>query len=124
MPRQRELASDFGSDYRLGDRTLWRRRPQTAIQALMECSPGQEPDLSKDELMGLRDVVEDAIQALEPLQRFVFNEVVVAKRSLRHWEPVLPKTTVARLRDNAIRTLRDALEGHPLITDYLERGNT
>lgn len=98
------------------------QRPETAIQALMECAPHDEPDLSLEELLPLRDVLADAIDlCLDGRQRWVFEALVIRGESLRSLgrELALSKTHVARLRDEAISLLRTVLEDHPLIERHL-----
>jgi len=75
-------------------------------------------------LLPLRDIIEDAIQeSLTDLERWVWNSLVVELMSLRQLERQIsiPKTTLARIRDRAQRKLRDALQDHPIIQEYLEQ---
>lgn len=96
---------------------LYPNRPITPLEALMGCAPGDEPDRSVVEMLDLRDVIEDAIHRLEPLEMWVLNEVVVGRASLRSLG--LPKTTVARIRDKALDKLRRRLENDPIVKTFL-----
>lgn len=95
------------------------RRPFTPAQALMECRPGDEPEASQLELLVLRDVIADAMDAtLTDLEAWIFTECVVARTPLRKLG--IPKTTVSRIRDRAAAKLAVALGGHPLVLEHLE----
>lgn len=97
-----------------------RNRPSNQYEALMNCAPGDEPELSVAELSELREILEDAIdQHLTDEERWVFNQLVVAQTSLRKMG--IPRTTAARIRDNAIAKLQAALGNHPAVAAYLER---
>jgi hypothetical protein len=95
------------------------RRPDNPFEALMACAPGDEPDLSVQELAELREVLEDAIEQLTEEEAWAFNELVVGKTALR--KMLVPKTTAARWRDTAIQKLRTALQEHPAVVAYLTR---
>lgn len=111
----REYASDLTVPF-TSEKVMWRQRPETAVQALMETAPHRTPETSKEELLHLREIVQDAIDLLEPGERILFDATVVERRSLRNFG--LPKTTVARRRDKAIRQLRLQLVGAADITDH------
>jgi hypothetical protein len=97
-----------------------RNRPQTPVEALLQCAPGDNPDLSVEELAELRTALADAFdQALTEEERWVVNATVIARTSLRKMG--VPKTTVARVRDNALEKLRNHLKENPVIVQYLER---
>lgn len=125
MSKKRELP--FSNDYmndEFGGRTTSLARPWSPLQALMECAPGQEPDVSRSELLELRESIADAIDGLEPMERFVFNTLIVERRSVRYLEPYLAKTTACRVRDNAIGKLREALQDHPAVLGHLTDTHT
>lgn len=88
----------------------------------MECGPHEDPDASCEELLPLRDVIQDAIDGLPPRERWVFDGYVVRRMSLRQLarELGLSKTYIADLRDRAYALLREALEDHDLIRLYLK----
>jgi hypothetical protein len=99
--------------------TVFAPKPTTTLEALMVCPPGVTPQKAAREALDLRDVIEDAVQDLEPIEAWIFNETMVARRSLRAFG--IPKTTVARIRDRAIRKLRETLETDPIVQTYLEK---
>ena len=94
----------------------------TAIGALMECAPGQDPQTSQEELLHLRDRLQDAIEMLTDREQWVFNAVVVERKSLRSISRDLQwsKSEIARIRDRAIAQLRILLEDDPLVKEYLD----
>lgn len=75
------------------------------------------------ELIHLRDLLNDAIEdTLSPLELWIFNAVFIERQSLRALGRQInrPKTTVARMRDNAVKKLREALQDNPAIIAHLE----
>lgn len=96
-------------------------RPATAMQALMEATPGHEPDTSKEELLDIGDVIADAISDLPERDRYIFNALVVERVSLRRLAVRLSmsKTHMARERDRICAVLREELSEYPIITEYL-----
>lgn len=127
------------------------RRADTPMQALMEAAPGEEPEPSIAELIGLRDVLADAMDQLTEEEREIVNATVIEQASLRELDyrwggahargdvdegtapvdaPVgpggrpLPRTTIAYKRDRALEKLAVALGDNPEVVSYLTRGNT
>lgn len=100
-----------------------KRRPETPIQALMECAPGDEPELSKLELVAVGEALAEAIDALADRDRFIFDCLVIERMSLRALGRLmsLSKTHVHRERNRILAELRSALAGDPAIQDYLNR---
>lgn len=105
------------------------RRAMTPLEALMQCPPGVEP---LDDVAGggaLRILLDEALQELElresPRQqgrmKFIIEATVIERRSLRDVGRALglSKTHVARLRDQALAFLQDALAEHPHIREAL-----
>jgi RNA polymerase sigma factor (sigma-70 family) len=101
------------------------RRPSTPMQALMECQPHREPEVSRIERLELRDVIVDALDDLDMQEQWIFDALFVRRLSLRELaaEIAMPKTTVARWRDRLLSRLRDKLETDPRITEYLVEGH-
>lgn len=94
-------------------------RYYSPLEALMSTAPGRQIEVSQVELLELRDVIEDALEsALTEQEQWIFNEVFVARTSLRKLG--LPKTTVARIRDRAVEKMAAALQDHPMIRAYLK----
>jgi len=98
-------------------------RPETAVAALMQCSPGDYPETARSELIGLRDIIEDAVITLDPREQYVFNAVACERLSLRLCGDRLglSKSQVARIRDAATAKLREVLIEHDDIRRYLKR---
>lgn len=132
MPKQREVPRDmFPSDDEMPDRETGpqyifiahaERRPENEFQALMECAPFEEPDVSRDERLELRDVIVDALDNLTDQEQWIFDSLFVRRLSLRQLatEINMPKTTVARWRDRLLQRLREKLVNEPQIVNYLE----
>ena len=99
-------------------------RPDTELQALMECPPGQEPDTTLDALLPMRDVLADAVDGLPAHQRWAFESLVIRRLSERQLAEEIqrPRRTVRRWRDEALVQLRSKLSSEPLILDHLHRG--
>jgi DNA-directed RNA polymerase specialized sigma subunit len=115
MSRVREIPYDFSS-------TQWatasQTRALTAMQALMECAPGDEPDASVEELAPLREIIADAMQeTLTEREAWIFDALFSRRMSLRKLaaELALSKTHIARIRDEACHKLAAALIVHPEI---------
>ena len=110
-------------EWEITQSSISKRRYLSPYEALMSTPAGYEPEISQLEILHLRDVINDAIEdTLTPLELWVFNAVVVERKSLRSLGAQIgrPKTTVARIRDNAIKKVRRSLKDHPAIIDYLE----
>jgi DNA-directed RNA polymerase specialized sigma24 family protein len=100
-----------------------RRRPVTPIQALMECAPGEEPDVSRMEMIAYKEIIADAIDRLDLRHKWVFEQNVIHRvpvRTLGHMMG-LGKTYVWMLKNEALEMLRKDLQDHPLIVAYLRR---
>jgi len=98
-------------------------RPFTPYESIMCAPPGVEPGISQMELIHLRDILNDAIEdVLTPLELWIFNAIFIERQSLRALGRQInrPKTTVARIRDGAVKKLREALQDNPSIVEYLE----
>jgi DNA-directed RNA polymerase specialized sigma subunit len=116
---QREFATD-PANFRFSEIT---RRPYSPYEALM-VSIDDTVETSTLELLVLRELIADAMDDnLSDLEMWVFNALFVERKSLRRLskELSIPKTTVARIRDRATKKLREALQSHPAIQEYLGR---
>jgi RNA polymerase sigma factor (sigma-70 family) len=99
-------------------------RPTSALAALLEAAPHAEVDLSREELLPLRDVIQDALDdALTERERFIFDAIVIERLSLRGLGAItsLSKSQVDRIYKGALAKLRDALQDHPTVKEYLTR---
>lgn len=125
---------DYPPTVMVGHRYPSSHRPVTALQALMETAPFGVPEDSYEELEGIGDALAVAVDGLSHPERYVLEQTVIAKRSLRDFTygemfdlgprkaaRRIPKTTVARWRDAAIDKLRDQLVDDPEVKSYLDR---
>ena len=92
--------------------TTFTRRPETALQALLETAPGETPEISVEELEGIQTAVIDAIERLEPRLRFVVDAINSERLSLAQLgrRMGISKTHAHRLREQAFAALRAELE--------------
>lgn len=107
------------------------RRPESEMQALMESTAAHPIEDSIELLLPLRDIIEDALDLLDPKHRFVVNALVIEGMSLSQCAVFLAaeigrdhaysKTRIARIRDEAFAELRRVLQDHPLIKERLTR---
>jgi hypothetical protein len=107
------------------------RRPESEMQALMESTAAHPIEDSIEMLLPLRDVIEDALDLLDPKHRFVVNALVIEGMSLSQCAVFLAaeigrdhaysKTRIARIRDEAFAALRTVLSDRPEIKERLSR---
>ena len=100
-------------------------RPETPIQALMEAKPFHEPETSKMEVLGLRDILADALDALDEREQWIFEARCIRRLSVRDVaaELNMPSSTVWLVYQRAVGKLREILVEQPLIVEYLTRGS-
>lgn len=114
---------DYDGDSSVRNEPAITRRPMTPLEALMSAAPGDEPETSQIELLAIRDVLADAIDALPLRHKWVFEQHVIGKvpiRQLGDWMG-LGKSYVWLLKEEALRMLRESLKDHPAIVNYLTR---
>lgn len=102
-----------------------RARAFTPMEALMSAAPGEQIEASQIELLALRDVIADAIDALPPRNKWVFEQHVIARVPLRQiadWMQ-LGKSYVWLLVQESKELLREELADHPAIVTYLTRND-
>jgi len=100
-------------------------RPLTEIEALMELAPHEESSVpSLLETIALKEAVGEAIDALEPEDRWIINALFVEHLSLRAAGKILgiPKTSLARRRDYIRRQLMANLSESPAAVQWLKEG--
>lgn len=100
-----------------------KNRAFTPYESMMCSPPGVEPGISQIELIHLRDIINDVMEdTLTPMELWVFNALIIERQSLRELGRQInrPKTTIARIRDGAIKKLRETLQDNPAIMEYLE----
>jgi len=76
------------------------------------------------ETMALKEAVGEAIDALEPEDRWIINALFVEELSLRTagWILGIPKTSLARRRDYIRRQLMASLSESPDVVQWLREG--
>ena len=91
------------------------------MQALMESGLLQEPEISQEEMLELREKIIQGFNALNPEEVWVVNALAVEEMSLRAVAKQLnaPKTTIARVRDRAFLKLRTHMIDNPEIVEIL-----
>lgn len=112
-------------------------RPHTEIQALMEAAPGDQPEVSLQELAALGDVLADAVATLSHPLRYVFEGTMIERRPVRSFtfgevfgpghrkaDSKISHRHVIRLRDRALSQLRSSLSNNPTITRHLRGDDT
>jgi len=119
---KREFPFDPLQGLRKADPASLRNRPDTLIQALQQSSPYSEPYLSKEEQVELQEVVLDALEQLTEWEVWLINALLFERRSLREVERLvgIPKTTVARKRDQILSRLREILAPNRTVKEYLD----
>lgn len=103
----RQIPTEF-----FGDETpMFRRAPETPMQALMEAGFGETPEESSEELEPYREIVADAVSMLDTESQWVINAVYSEQLSLQQIAEQLgvSKTHVFRIRNRAISMLYDLL---------------
>lgn len=97
--------------------TTFTRRPETAIQALMEASPLDTPETSLEEVQGIREAVADCIDRLPERLHYVIDAVNSERISMRALGARLgvSKSQAHRLKEQAFEQMRLLLIAHPII---------
>jgi RNA polymerase sigma factor (sigma-70 family) len=86
-------------------------QPETDLQALMEAPPFVEPDSSKAANLALRRRLHDAVDALIPREKWIFEAYHYRELSFRQIaeEMGISKTTADRVYREALAHLREML---------------
>jgi DNA-directed RNA polymerase specialized sigma24 family protein len=118
----------------VGHRRPASHRPETALQALMEARPLEEPETSKEELVDVGDALAFAVDGLSHPDRYVVEQVVIAKRSLRSFTygelfddqgpratRLIPKSTIHRWKERGLATLRQQLADDPAVKRHFDQ---
>mgnify|MGYP001564208154 FL=1 len=97
------------------------KQPSTIMQSLQEAAPHVTPLVSAEERHQLREIILDTLSSLEEIEVWIINALLFEKMSLRDAGYVLsiPKTTLARKRDNILKKLQNDLAEHPLVKEHL-----
>lgn len=105
------------------DQTMRVDVPMTRAQALMESAPGEEPEVSHEDLADLRELLVDALDKLSPRDQYLVNAFVIRGLSVRRVasELGLAKSHVHRMKRRVMQALRNSLGDHPLVQEFLQR---
>ena len=99
-------------------------RPLTDLEVLMQQAPGsQDPRLASiASTKDLKEVVGAAVDALDPEDRYIIEQLLMQGNSLRKLGYVLsiPKTSLARRRDRIREQLKNALSGDPAVSQWTQ----
>lgn len=127
---KREIPTDWTTFSHSQDDTFKRtnepahkHRPMSPMEALMSAAPNEPIETSQLEMLALRDVLADAIDALPMRHRWVFEQHVIGRvpvRQLGEWMG-LGKSYVWLLVQEAKEMLRESLADQPIIAEYLTR---
>lgn len=101
----------------LGETTTTSRRPEVPLQALMQAQPGDEPELSLEEVQPLREAAASAIEMLTDEHRFIIESVHHERLSFSQLAARLgvEKTQAWRLTQVAEAALQALLLLDPMI---------
>ena len=105
-------------------RVLFTHRATSLMEALMQVPPsGTAHGPSLEETANLREILVEAVEALEPEDRWIIERLLIEGLSLRKVGAVLgiPKTSLARRRDAIRRQLMVTLLEHPDIYRWVTR---
>jgi len=96
-------------------------QPQGVVEALIGLPPHTSVPFTQDEARDLRELLTTAVETLPPIERFIIDALLFEKKSLRELAVTLsiPKTTLARRRDQILGKVRTQIEENPIIQEYL-----
>jgi RNA polymerase sigma factor (sigma-70 family) len=116
------VATLKGGDQRAVAFVATPRRPETRLQAVMEAPHGHEPAESDEDAAELLTVLQDAIEAMDERDRWIFEAVHYRRMSVRQLgrELSLSKTHVHRLYLDITARLAASLANDPIIKERLK----
>lgn len=96
-------------------------RPETDIQALMECRPNVEPPLCVDGLQPLREAVAECMELLPAADRFILEATFSERVTVRELADRLGlhKSYTYRLMQQAVGRMELLLREHATIQERL-----
>ena len=97
--------------------------PECPWEALMTAEIGSEPEISRVEMLAIRELLVDAVEALDPRRRWVFEAVVIEARPMRTIasQMGLSLGMVHKLSQQAKCLLYEYLRDEPILKEYLGR---
>lgn len=117
----------FGSvPHILAESTIVNRPPINEFDALMRCAPGDTPEQTMEEHQEVRNIVVDAIDLLDPRQRFMIEAIHAERISYDDlaYRLSISKTQAWRLVKQAEAALREALATQPIIRGRIHMYST
>jgi DNA-directed RNA polymerase specialized sigma subunit len=98
----------------------------THLGWLQESLGATDERFSSEERAELHDLVLSVYDQLDERDLWMINALLFERLSLRTVQEVLgiPKTTVARKRDQILRKLGEELSKHPIVKEYLYENST
>lgn len=95
--------------------------PATELQALMEAMPHIEPAVAATDEVLLREVLAAVYDMLPPLEQYVIESLIIEGLSLRQAAHRFgrSKSTVSRIRDDALKTMRSFIEQEIVMTPQM-----
>ena len=107
---------------------MYRHRPETELQALMEAAPHSTPEESVEELAPLREVLIDAFDQLDDIEKYVVEGCIIQNKSVRQVAedmvalqivPTFSKSGVHGALQRALAKLGELLVDNPEIAKRL-----
>ena len=82
----------------------------------------RDQNITAEEQIELQEVVLDALEELTDWEIWLINALLFERRSLREVQRMvgIPKTTVARKRDQILNRLREILTPNETVKNYLD----
>ena len=96
------------------------RVPTDQYQSVMEAPPNTEPAMSLDDRHELREIINDAVEGLDPEDKWIWEARVHRKMSIRAIgrELGIPKTSLGRQLQAIREQLQQELQTHPVIKEH------
>jgi len=97
-------------------------KPDTEIQSLMESAPGDAEIQDRDSLQELREAVADCIDMLDEIDVLIINGIYSECLTFQELADRLgykSKSTITKRLDNARKELKEHMEKHPVIKEWL-----
>lgn len=114
--RETVYSSDWSPIFEAGYATVGNSRnvPYSGLQSLMETRPHEEPRATLADAMDLREILADAVDALDARQKWVFEATHYRGMSVRQIaaEMSIGKSTVNNIYHDACATLAEWLQNN------------
>ena len=103
----------------LHNERLERNAPSSFIEALMQTPPGESSADSLENTLWLHDVVLETLETLPEEDQWILQMLLVVQIPLRRLATLMeiPKTSLARRRDDALEVVKERLLEHDAIRE-------